>query len=63
MKSFTEFVQTLPGEQDKESDMDTQIEEEMVAGDAGGNPNNIASGKTSGAITSPGPKTLKKKKD
>lgn len=35
---------------------------EMVAGDSGGNPNNIAAGKNSGAAVSPGPKTLNKKK-
>lgn len=37
--------------------------EDMVAGDAGGDPQSIASGETSGPITSTGPKgTTKKKK-
>lgn len=33
--------------------------EEVVAGDSGGNPDKIASGVTSGAVTGPGPATLK----
>lgn len=36
--------------------------EEMVAGDAGGNPTNIASGTTSGAIVNKGPQTIGKQK-
>lgn len=36
--------------------------EDMVAGDAGGNPQNIASGTTSGAIVNKGPETLPKKR-
>lgn len=43
-----------------------RLVEEMVAGDSGGNTENIASGKTSGAITSKGPSGIKpkrKKKD
>lgn len=35
--------------------------EEMVAGDSGGNATDIAAGKTSGAITLPGAKTMGKK--
>lgn len=35
---------------------------EMVSGDAGGSPENIAAGKNSGAAVYPGPKTLNKKK-
>ncbi|APU01835.1 hypothetical protein [Aeromonas phage SW69-9] len=42
---------------------DKQVDEDMVAGDSGGNPTDIAAGKTSGAITSPGPETLGKKKN
>ncbi|AUR85784.1 capsid protein [Vibrio phage 1.081.O._10N.286.52.C2] len=38
------------------------LQEEMVAGDAGGDPEMIAKGETSGAITGPGPKVLGKKK-
>lgn len=38
------------------------LDEEMVAGDAGGNPVKIASGETSGAITNIAPKVLGKKK-
>lgn len=37
--------------------------EEMVAGDSGGDPNKIAAGVTSGAVTFPGPSTKKKKVD
>lgn len=40
----------------------TSVFEEMVAGDSGGDPEKIASGVTSGAVTTPGPQTLKKKK-
>ena len=36
--------------------------ESMVSGDAGGDPDAIAAGENSGPITSPGPKTKKKKK-
>lgn len=39
-----------------------QYMSEMVAGDSGGEPQKIASGETSGAITSPGPVSGKKKK-
>lgn len=35
---------------------------EMIAGDAGGNPQNIASGTTSGDIVNKGPETLPKKR-
>ncbi|WPJ56236.1 hypothetical protein RCIP0102_00126 [Klebsiella phage RCIP0102] len=35
---------------------------EMVAGDAGGSPQNIASGTTSGDIVNKGPETLPKKR-
>lgn len=38
------------------------IFEAMVAGDAGGNPQNIASGTTSGDVVSAGPETISKKK-
>lgn len=38
------------------------LSEEMVAGDAGGNPQKIAAGETSGAITNIAPKVLGKKK-
>lgn len=34
---------------------------EMVSGDAGGNPDNIAAGKNSGAVVYPGPSSKKKK--
>ena len=47
MKTFKEFI---------------KLNEEMVAGDAGGNPQNIASGTTSGAVVNKGPETLPKKK-
>lgn len=36
--------------------------EDMVAGDAGGNPQNIASGTTSGAVVNKGPETIPSKK-
>lgn len=36
--------------------------EDMVAGDAGANPQNIASGTTTGAVVSKGPETLPSKK-
>lgn len=42
--------------------MSNKLHEEMVSGDAGGNPDNIAAGKNSGAAVYPGPKTLNKKK-
>lgn len=42
--------------------MSKKLHEEMVSGDAGGNPENIAAGKNSGAAVYPGPKTLNKKK-
>lgn len=38
------------------------MQEDVVAGDSGGNSDKIASGETSGAVTSKGPSTLKKKK-
>ncbi|UYD57510.1 hypothetical protein OFDDKENP_00134 [Aeromonas phage B614] len=41
---------------------DKQVDEDMVAGDSGGSPVDIAAGKTTGAVTSPGPETLGKKK-
>lgn len=42
--------------------MSKKLHEEMVSGDAGGNADNIAAGKNSGAAVYPGPKTLNKKK-
>ncbi|AAQ81350.1 hypothetical protein [Aeromonas phage 44RR2.8t] len=59
MKSFLECSGKLVSKGNK----DTQVDEDMVAGDSGGNPTDIAAGKTSGAITSPGPETLGKKKN
>lgn len=41
--------------------MDIQVDEDVVAGDSGGDPVNIAAGETSGAVISPGPKVLPKK--
>lgn len=38
------------------------LKEEMVAGDAGGNPQNIASGTTSGAVVNKGPEQIPSKK-
>ena len=38
------------------------INENMVAGDAGGNPTNIATGTTSGAVVNKGPKQIPSKK-
>jgi hypothetical protein len=38
------------------------IKEDMVAGDSGGSPTNIASGTTTGAVVNKGPETLPKKK-
>ncbi|ASZ76291.1 hypothetical protein [Proteus phage PM2] len=45
-----------------ESFLEHPIIEEMIAGDSGGSTENIASGKTSGSITSKGPNKLGKKK-
>lgn len=39
-----------------------QLVEEVVAGDAGGNPQNIAAGTNSGAIVNKGPEVIGKKK-
>ena len=39
-----------------------QLVEEVVAGDAGGNPQNIAAGTSSGAIVNKGPEVIGKKK-
>ena len=39
-----------------------QLVEEVVAGDAGGNPQNIAMGTNSGAIVNKGPEVIGKKK-
>lgn len=39
-----------------------QLVEEVVAGDAGGNPQNIAAGTNSGAIVNKGPGVIGKKK-
>ena len=39
-----------------------QLVEEVVAGDAGGNPQNIAAGTNSGAIVNKGPDVIGKKK-
>lgn len=39
-----------------------QLVEEVVAGDAGGNPQNIAAGTNSGAIVNKGPEPIGKKK-
>lgn len=52
MKSFMEVA----GKRER------KIDEDMVAGDSSGNPIDIAAGKTSGAVTSPGPETLGKKR-
>lgn len=38
------------------------VAEDIAAGDSGGNPTDIAAGKTTGAVTSPGPTTLGKTK-
>lgn len=38
------------------------IKEDMVAGDSGGNPENISNGTTSGAIVNKGPEQIPKKK-
>lgn len=43
-------------------ELEQVLSEEMVAGDAGGNPQKIAAGETSGAITNIAPKVLGKKK-
>ncbi len=39
-----------------------QLVEEVVSGDAGGNPQNIAAGTNSGAIVNKGPEPIGKKK-
>ena len=39
-----------------------QLVEEVVAGDAGGNPQNIAAGTNSGTIVNKGPEVIGKKK-
>lgn len=57
MKTFLE----CSGKQKDQVNMDIQVDEDVVAGDSGGDPVNIAAGKTSGAVISPGPKTLAKK--
>ena len=38
------------------------IKEDMVAGDSGGNPENISTGTTSGAVVNKGPEQIPKKK-
>lgn len=38
------------------------MNEDMVAGDAGGKPSNIASGTTSGAVVNKGPEQIPSKK-
>ncbi|QUL77726.1 major capsid domain-containing protein [Escherichia phage UPEC07] len=38
------------------------INEDMAAGDAGGNPTNIATGTTSGAVVNKGPEQIPSKK-
>ncbi|MGL4521777.1 MAG: hypothetical protein ACRCWQ_04445 [Bacilli bacterium] len=58
---------TLREEYLREEDLSTIESEfpmlvEMVSGDAGGNPDNIAAGKNSGAVVYPGPGGPKKKK-
>lgn len=58
MKSFLE----CSNRKKSTGNMVIQVDEDVVAGDSGGDPTNIAAGKTSGAITSPGPKTLGKKR-
>lgn len=58
MKTFLE----CSGKPKDKPNIDTQVDEDMVAGDSGGNPTDIAAGKTSGSVTSPGPKTIGKKK-
>ncbi|QBX32718.1 hypothetical protein Asfd1_92 [Aeromonas phage Asfd_1] len=52
MKSFMEVAGRKNG----------KVNEDMVAGDSGGSPVDIAAGKTSGAVTNVGPETLGKKK-
>lgn len=47
MKTYKEFM---------------KLNEDMVAGDAGGNPNNIASGTTTGAVVNKGPEQIPAKK-
>lgn len=47
MKTYKEFV---------------KLNEDMVAGDAGGNPQNIASGTTSGTVVNKGPEQIPAKK-
>lgn len=39
-----------------------RLDEDMVAGDSGGNPTDIAAGQTTGSVTNPGPELLTKKK-
>lgn len=58
MKTFLE----CSGKKKDHTNMVIQVEEDMVAGDSAGDPINIAAGKTSGAITLPGPSKMKKKK-
>ncbi|MDW6414453.1 hypothetical protein RNO16_13335 [Escherichia coli] len=38
------------------------IKEDMVAGDSGGNPENISTGTASGAVVNKGPEQISKKK-
>lgn len=47
MKTYSEFM---------------KLNEDIVAGDAGGNPNNIASGTTTGAVVNKGPEQIPSKK-
>lgn len=74
MKTFNELMaaieaqiqsnqtnQTEPQEQPTEAPASTPTNE-MVAGDSGGNPTDIAAGKTSGDVTGKGPETLGKRK-
>ncbi|MGR2462685.1 hypothetical protein ACUX4R_27910 [Salmonella enterica] len=57
MKTFLE----CSGKQKDHVNMDIQVDEDVVAGDSGGDPVNIAAGETSGAVISPGPKARAKK--
>lgn len=60
--SIIPIVEALLG-LNKDDDFFMSLFEEMVAGDSGGDPQKIASGETSGAVTFPGPGVKKKKVD
>lgn len=55
------LMETLVGVRPYDNEL-RDIFEEMVAGDSGGNAENIAAGITSGPVQRPGPQTMKKKK-